>query len=216
MLKNVQSSHPDLRDSTFDDRTFALRCTKCKKIVNNPDLSPRWSIHRPGVYVTPSRYCTSEGCKRGNTTMPVDNGVFYTCNSIETIFQSPIHPLQVFANNPYLQPRGEVDSHLATPVICWCFRCRGLTRLKDNKSTYIDLVPRWTLGSGLYVEHTGSCHRCRELRGSSATRLIPIQNIPSLREENLKVFYKRYGELSRSFQLLLFKEHLPSSRAPKY
>ncbi|KIM98509.1 hypothetical protein OIDMADRAFT_56866 [Oidiodendron maius Zn] len=217
VLKNVQSlSHQDLWHSTFDDRTFALRCIRCKKIVNNPDLSPRWSIYRPGVYVTPWRYCTSEGCKRGNATIPVDNSVSFTSTSIEAIFQSPIFPpRQLFAYNAYLQSRGEVDNHLATPVICWCFRCRELTRLKDNENKYIDLAPRWTLGSGLYVEHRGTCHRCRELRGSRATRLIPIKNTPSLQEKNLKAFHERYGELSRSFQLLLLKEYLPSSSAPR-
>jgi hypothetical protein len=87
VLKNVQSSsHQDLWHSTFDDRTFALRCARCEKIVNNPDLSPQWSIYRPRVYLTPWRYCTSEGCKRGNVTMPVDNGVSFTSTSIEAIF----------------------------------------------------------------------------------------------------------------------------------
>ena len=84
VLKNVQSSsHQDLWHSTFDDRTFALRCARCDKIVNNPDLSPRWSIYRPRVYLTPWRYCTSEGCKRGNVTMPVDNGVSFTSTSLD-------------------------------------------------------------------------------------------------------------------------------------
>ena len=214
VLEKVQSlSHQDIWHSTFDDRTFALRCTRCEKIVKNPDLSPRWSIYRPGVYVTPWRYCTSEGCKRGNATMPVDNGVSFTSTSIEAIFQSPIlPPRQISA---YFQSRGEVDSHLTSPVICWCFRCRELTRLKDNKNIYIDLAPRWTLGSGLYVEHRGSCHRCRELRGSRATRLIPIKNTPSLQEKNLKAFYEQYGELPCSIKLLLLQEHLPSSRDPR-
>jgi hypothetical protein len=103
-------------------------------------------------------------------------------------YSSPLSlsPRQLFAYNACSQSRGEVDSHLATPVICWCFRCRELTRLKDNENKYIDLAPRWTLGSGLYIEHRGTCHRCGELRGSTATRLISIKSTPSLQEHRCR------------------------------
>jgi len=217
VLQNIQSSpRQELWHSTFDGRTFVLRCIKCEKAANNPDLSPRWSIYRPGVYVTPWRYCTSEGCKRGNATIPADKSVSFTSTSIEKIFQSPIFPPRRFFDyNAYSQSQEETDSHLVTPVICWCFRCKELTRLKSNESKYIDLAPRRILGSGLYIEHRGTCHRCGELRGNRATRLVPVDGTPSLQEKNLKVFHERYSELSPSFQLLLLKEHPPSSRAPR-
>jgi hypothetical protein len=199
VLKNVHSSDQDLWHSTFDNRTFALKCTRCEKIVNNPDLSPRWSIHRLGIYVTPHRYCSSEGCKRGGKTMPVDNSVSFTWSQIETISQSPVRPSQQILRLFTALSRNRRPPRSSSYSICWCFRCRELTRLKDNESKYIDLAPRWTLGSALYVEHTGTYYRCRELRGTSATRRIPIQNIPSVQTTNLRDFYKRYPELSRSF-----------------
>lgn len=155
------------------------------------------------------------GLQRGNASMPVDKSVSFTSTSIESIFQFPIlPPRQLFAYNAYSQSRGEVDSHLATPIICWCFKCRELSRLKDSENKYMNLA-RWTRGSGLYIEHRGTYHRCGELRGSRATRLMPIKSTPSPQEKRLKVFYKRYGELSRLFQLLLLEEHLSSSSAPR-
>jgi hypothetical protein len=63
-------------------------------LIREKNESPRWSIHRPGIYVTPNRYCSSEGCKRGGRTMPVDKSVSFTWSRIETIFQSPVRPPQ--------------------------------------------------------------------------------------------------------------------------
>ena len=48
--------------------------------------------------------------------MPVDESVSFTPSQIQTIFQSPVRPQQILAYNDYLQPRAEIDGHLAALV----------------------------------------------------------------------------------------------------
>jgi hypothetical protein len=93
--------------------------------------------------------------------MPVDNSVSFTWSKIETIFQSPVRPSQQILRLFTALSRNRRPPRSSSYSICWCFRCRELTRLKDNESKYIELAPMWTLGSALYVEHTGTCYRCR-------------------------------------------------------
>ena len=45
VLKTVHLSHQDIRHSTFDDRTFELKCMRCETIVNNPACRANLNRH---------------------------------------------------------------------------------------------------------------------------------------------------------------------------
>ncbi len=82
-------------------------------------------------------------------------------------------------------------------VTCWCIHCKENAKLRDGRTTYVDMSPRWVLGTpSNYVERRPKCLTCPVNGRSSASRFVPVDaSIPSIYMKRVSTFGLRWGTL---------------------
>ena len=200
--------------STFDYRTVECK-TLCHDTIRT-DLSPRWSIHQPGHYIPRSFYCRSVSCKRSKVSFPVDSTLKHTkSSSMIELQQTPIfkdRPRQ-FQYHSYLQPKGDNDS--ASPVVCYCYRCKEKSQTNDGGNRLVDESPRFTVGSVLYIERHRPCRRCCHSERDRMTRWVPIDDTPSITEKALRDFDKHHRQLDIETRLIVLRQMKAMTKKPR-
>ena len=136
----------------FDCKSVELKCRNCD--VQLPaDLSPRWDVLSPDIYVVRLWRCQ---CRSRKGSMPIDQNI---------PFQHPASAGHVKTTGSewetLLRPAG--DPEVPRTVETWCHRCKEDTKTVDRSSIYVDKDPRWTIGNHpMYVERKPTCKICAD------------------------------------------------------
>ncbi|KAF3076486.1 hypothetical protein CFAM422_000971 [Trichoderma lentiforme] len=193
---------PEYLYSTFGKPTIELKCNQCNQLLAIEN-NPLWLVYRPGTLSCTSMRCPSKSCKKKTRTLiPVDGSIpssrsVPTKQSLTPAAQSKTSPYE-----DYIFQEGAEEYKLPTKVICRCILC-GIDEHIDNK-------PRWTIGSHFYLERRLNCkNKDCPARGG---RFIPIEDIDSIAEDNIRSLNRQYRGLSLETRLTLMAGLKPSSR----
>jgi hypothetical protein len=106
---------------------------------------------------------------------------------------------------------------LSQPVESWCIYCKKSTKLKGDRTRYVDKTPRWTLGDPpKYVEHRPQCLNCPSEGRPGSARFVPVDaTIPSVYKARLSTFEKDWGRLQEDIKAEALGVEPKSSKTPR-
>ena len=93
----------------------------------------------------------------------------------------------------------DCEGKLSQPVESWCIHCNESTKLKGDRTLYLDEIPRWTIGDPpKYVERRPQCLNCLSEGRPGSARFVPVDaTIPSIYKKRISSFEKNWGKLQK-------------------
>ena len=190
-------------------------CYNCRQPMHL-DTKARWSVMRPGHYVTRNRRCNTDFCHgKLRVAIPRDKSILFVLNGREHLLVSTTRNIWEDWRDGIRAPK-DCKGKLSEPVESWCINCTENTKLSGDRTRCVDESPRWTMGDPpKYVERQPICLNCRS-EGRSGSRFIPVDiTIPSIYKRRVTIFEESFGNLDENTKAEALAAEPKSSKKPR-
>jgi hypothetical protein len=111
----------------------------------------------------------------------------------------------------------DCEGTLSQPVESWCIHCTERTKLKGDRTRYVDESPRWTKGEPpKYVERRPLCLNFLAEGRPGTARFVSVDTkIPSIYKKRVSTFEKHWWNLQEGVKADVLGTEAKSSTKPR-